>query len=248
MGYVDLFEDGNNILAINNGYNLKNGIFEEKYGEPFISKYNKLNGNEIFYQPIPTEHYISDFEIDSNKIVILTYDELFCYNHSGKLQHSYKMGETKYKDQFGKFYTIFDTAYSFASSYIPINASYEPLSNQFTENIIINTGNGYLEFSEDLNISRFWPDSILMAPYSYSREYIFCQKRDAEYDKIKDKEWDIKWDIRWALMQNNTRKYLIKQEELYQFRNEHPQLYEYYTFDKDHNYLGKLQLEDKIRG
>lgn len=142
-----------------------------QYGVPYIAKFNKNNGNQIYFNEINEFDYINT-EFINDSVLYLTSD----YNISKYSNNSGKklLKETYNNEQFGKLdFFINNDIYVLKDS-----ISFQTLISTDSAKTKIATENGYIiEFDKNLKITRSWdPNQYYVYYYSYNNYKILLNK------------------------------------------------------------------------
>jgi outer membrane protein assembly factor BamB len=151
-----LLEDGNHIFFANKSYCFKNNEFH-RYGIPYISKFDKTTGEQLFSEDLDAKFYIQDVQLTSNGYYLITENELLHFGSDGKL--NLKLEMTEDNEKYGNNLELLTENYPFDKYFVQQNQTFVPLTNYLVAPAVpaIETENGILILDADLNIHQYLP-------------------------------------------------------------------------------------------
>jgi len=167
-----LIDDGQNIIVVNKGYCFKNGL-KIKYGYPYIAKYDKTTGQQIFLNVVGDNNQIEDVAVTSSGYYLITLSTVYYYDFGGKLitkKDFHTSGNNSYGDLF-----------SYISNplfYIKNVDNFTPLSNSnFRDSVIcIRTADGVLSIDSTLNVKSWHTNQEIFEPTFQYNSTIILQR------------------------------------------------------------------------
>jgi outer membrane protein assembly factor BamB len=235
-----LLEDGESVVLANKSYCLKNGEFF-RYGTPYIAKFDKTTGEQIFSEDLDTKLYIQDVQLTERGYYVITENELLQFGTDGKLNAKLDLSENN--AQYGNNIRLLINNDSFIKNFVKKDQIFIPLENYLANPSIpaLETEDGLLILDSDLDVLQWIPKNEIF--------YIVVQNdktnllRNVKYNSIKDEIRDLEWEIKFgSIAKNKSRK-----QRLEKIKEEgHDILHDVYSADITGKMLGKKEIYEAI--
>jgi len=237
-----LLDDEGHVVLANKSYCFKNNEFH-RYGIPYIAKFDKTSGEQLFSENLDTKLYIQDVQLTENGYYVITENELLQFGEDGKL--NVKMDLSENNEQYGNNLELLTENYPFARYFVQEGHSFVPLKNYLVDPTVpaVETENGVLILDADLDIQQWLPKEQIF--YITTENIQNKLLRSTKYISLKNELDDIEWKINSGL----TPLYQIKKlkQRFNQIKIEnHSLLRDIFLVDHDGNMQNKIEISEPV--
>ena len=237
-----LLEDGNNIVLANKSYCYKNKEFY-RYGIPYIAKFDKLSGKQLFSEPIDTKSYIQDINLTENGYYVITENELLYFGFNGKLNARLDLSEKSVL--YGNNLELLSGNYPFFKYFVHKGEAFIPLDNYRVDPHVplVETENGVLILDVDLDIQQWIPKEQITYIKACCNQNTL--HRCVKYDSLTKELNQLDWKINSGLTPMIHIKTLKRNYNQIKAENKDV-LQDAYLVDRDGNAQGKIEIAEEI--
>jgi hypothetical protein len=188
-----LLENGGHIFFVNKSYCYKNKEFY-RYGKPYIAKFDKISGEQLFFDILDIKDHVTDVQITPNGYYLVTKDELVNYAQDGSL--TAKLDLSDQNTQYGNIYKFIDNNFPISRYFVHEDDKFLPLWQYVSESKhpVVNTENGLLVLGSELDIIKWIPkDKIYYETVQGTPNNILrCTKFYSLRNELAILDWKIK--------------------------------------------------------
>lgn len=148
--------DGDNIVLVNTGSCLNEGKVII-YGKPYIAKYEKSTGNQIFFNLLNVKSPVKDVFISENGYYIISDETFSHYDADGNEKARLRYDDDSAREKYGNFLYFSGDGGLLSGNYIQDLVNYTPLSNYYQYNLMpmAVTDKGVIIFNDDYKIKNW---------------------------------------------------------------------------------------------
>jgi len=179
--------DGDNIVLVNTGSCLNEGKVI-KYGKPYIAKYEKSTGNQIFFNLLNVKSPVKDVFISENGYYVISDETFSHYDADGNEKARLRYDDDSAREKYGNFLFFSDENGLLSGNYIQDLVNYTPLSNYYQYKLmpLAVTNKGVIIFNEDYKIENwiaaqqvFYPE-VEANSYKLFRNHTYLVNENAD--------------------------------------------------------------------
>ena len=182
--------DNDQIIVVNIGSCLKEGK-EIRYGKPFIAKYEKATGTQIFFSLLDVKSPVKDVFISSNGYYIISDETFSHYDSDGNEKVRLRYDGVEAVEKYGQFLFFTDDEDILSDNYIKDAGSYKSISSYYQNRLLpmAVTNRGLIIFSNDYKVENWFTAQQIYYPTIEAnsnklyRNYTYLRRNNADADK-----------------------------------------------------------------
>jgi hypothetical protein len=182
--------DNEHIVVVNTGSCLKEGK-EIQYGKPFIAKYEKASGKQIFFNLLDVKSSVKDIFISPSGYYLISGETFTHYDLDGKEKVRLRYEGDEAIKKYGQFLFFTDDKDILSDNYINDAGIYKSLSGYYQNKLlpIAVTNKGLIIFSNEYKVENWFTKQQVFYPTIEAnlnklyRNYTYLRRNDADGDK-----------------------------------------------------------------